>query len=35
MALGVKRKWKQRKDSDKDYAGEPETAQVHQIHIVT
>jgi hypothetical protein len=32
MALGVKRKRKERKDSGKDYAGQPETAHMHKIH---
>jgi hypothetical protein len=35
MALGVKGKWKQRKDGGKDYPGQPETAHVHEIHRVT
>ena len=34
MALGVKRKWKKRKDGGKDYPGQPETAHMHEIHDV-
>ena len=34
MALGVKRKWKKRKDRGKDYPGQPETAHMHEIHDV-
>jgi hypothetical protein len=34
MALGVKRKWKKRKDGSKDYPGQPETARMHEIHHV-
>ena len=35
MALGVKRKWKQRQDGDKDDPGQPETAHMHEIHNFT
>jgi hypothetical protein len=35
MALGVKRKWKERKNSDKDHSGQPETAHMHEIHNFT
>jgi len=35
MALGVKGKWKERKDGGKDYPGQPETANMHEIHNVT
>jgi hypothetical protein len=34
MALGVKGKWKKRKDGRKDYPGQPKTAQMHAIHDV-
>ena len=30
--FGMKRKWKKRKDGDKDYPGQPETAPMHEIH---
>jgi hypothetical protein len=33
MALGVKGKWKKRKDGGKDHPGQPET-HMHEIHDV-
>jgi hypothetical protein len=30
----VERKWKKRKDGGKDYAGQPETADMHEIYYV-
>jgi hypothetical protein len=35
MALGVKGKRKERKNGGKDYPGQPETAHMHEIHMVT
>src|SRR5271163_3543411 len=32
MALGAKRKRKEHEDGGKDYAGQPETAQIYKIH---
>jgi hypothetical protein len=32
MALGVKGKWKERKDGGQNYPGQPETAHMHKIH---
>src|SRR5271165_4059165 len=29
MVLGVKGKWKERKDGGKDYTGQPKTAHIH------
>jgi hypothetical protein len=34
MALGVKGKWKKRKDGGQDYSGQPEMAHTHEIHSV-
>jgi hypothetical protein len=34
MVLGVKGKWKQRKDRDKHHPGQPVTAYMHEIHNV-
>jgi hypothetical protein len=35
MVLGVKGKWKERKDGRKDCPGQPETAYIEEIHNVT